>query len=355
MKSDRVVYLDILRIVATFAVIILHTAASKWYETPVNTFNWQVFNIYDSLVRWCVPIFLMISGVFFLDNTKNISRVNIYRKYIKRIVIALIFWGTMYGLISLLSKSLINNEQIRLFDIANIFVKLFFGPPWYHLWFLYLIIVIYMLTPLFRVFISNSKKDDIEYLIILFGLFGLLLPAINSVLTKINPRFNISFSIGELTGYIGYFFAGYYFHKYEISKRAKILIYIMGILSAFITIIITAKWSLMTGEPQEFLYGYLLPTTMFEAYALFLLFKERLSSIKFSKRIENNLSIISDCTFGIYLVHDFVNQLYSLLNISTTTLNPVIMIPTMSVITFIISFIITIIIKQIPYINKRII
>jgi len=159
----------------------------------------------------------------------------------------------------------------------------------------------------------------------------------------------------ELTGYVGYFFAGYYFHKYEISKKAKIFIYIMGILSAFITIIITAKWSLMTGEPQGFLYGYLLPTTMFEAYALFILFRERLSSIKYSKKIENNLSIISGCTFGIYLVHDFANQAYSMLNIFTTTLNPIIMIPIMSGITFIISFVIIIAIKQIPYINKNII
>ena len=355
MKSDRVVYLDILRIVATLAVIILHTAASQWYKTPVNTYNWQVFNIYDSLVRWCVPIFLMISGVFFLDNSKNLSRINIYTKYIKRVVIALAFWGVLYGFISLLAKSFINNDQIFLMDIVKIFAKFVFGPPWYHLWFLYLIIGIYMLTPLFRVFTSNSKKEEIEYLLILFGLFGLLLPMVKNVLVIIDPRFEINFSIVELTGYVGYFFAGYYFNKYEISKKIKIFIYIMGLFSVFFTIIITVKWSLMTGEPQAYLYGYLLPTTMFEAYALFILFKERLSSIKYSKKIEKNLSFLSGCTFGIYLVHDFINQAYSILNIYTTTLNPVIMIPIMSVITFIISFVIIIAIKQIPYINKNVI
>ena len=108
MKSERVIFLDSLRVIAIIAVIILHSAASQWYITPVNSLNWQILNIYNSLVRWCVPMFLMISGVFFLDPNKNISKKDIFYKYIKRILIALIFWGLLYGLINLfLNHSLI--------------------------------------------------------------------------------------------------------------------------------------------------------------------------------------------------------------------------------------------------------
>lgn len=278
MKSNRVIYLDCLRVIATMAVIILHTAASQWYITPVNSLNWKILNIYDSLVRWCVPMFLMISGVFFLDPTKNISKKDIFHKYIKRILIAIIFWGLLYGFIALFAKSFINHEKIVSYDIIKIFAKFIFGPPWYHLWFLYLIIGVYMLTPIFRTFISSSKKEDIEYILILFFLLGLLLPTINSILISINQKYSINFSIVELTGYVGYYFAGYYFYKNEISKKLKYLIYLFGIISAICTILITSYLSLLKGEPNGFLYGYLLPTTMFETYAIFLVFKDIFNS-----------------------------------------------------------------------------
>jgi len=355
MKPNRVVYLDFLRIIATIAVILLHTAASQWSKISVDSYNWQVFNIYDSFVRWCVPMFLMISGVFFLDNTKSISRKDIYHKYIKRIVLALIFWGLLYGFISLFARSFIKNVTIVPFDILKIFAKIIIGPPWYHLWFLYLIIGIYMLTPLFRIFISGSKKEDIEYLLILFLLLGLLLPTINKILENLNPKININFSVLELTGYAGYFFAGYYFNRYGITKKYKYIIYLLGFLSVIITIIITAKWSLWTNTPQGFLYGYLLPTTMFETYAVFLLLKDIVNSVSHSERFEKYVVYLSSCSFGIYLIHDFIIQAYSIVGITTTTFNPIIMIPLMSIINLICSLLVISLLRKIPFVKKYII
>jgi surface polysaccharide O-acyltransferase-like enzyme len=42
--ENRNIYIDLLRIVATFGVIVLHVSASKWYDTSVTSFNWQVMN-----------------------------------------------------------------------------------------------------------------------------------------------------------------------------------------------------------------------------------------------------------------------------------------------------------------------
>ena len=65
--KERIIYFDYLRVLATMAVIFLHVAAQNWYNTDINTLNWHVFNIYDSIVRWGVPIFIMISGALFLE------------------------------------------------------------------------------------------------------------------------------------------------------------------------------------------------------------------------------------------------------------------------------------------------
>ena len=63
----RTVYFDYLRVFATLAVMVLHTSAQNWSKTDVNSFTWQTFNFFDSIVRWGVPVFVMISGSLFLS------------------------------------------------------------------------------------------------------------------------------------------------------------------------------------------------------------------------------------------------------------------------------------------------
>ncbi len=98
-QKNRIIYADILRIIATFAVIVIHVSASKWYHSPIREFNWQIYNLYDSLVRWSVPIFVMLSGMLFLNPEKEITTGEIFRKYIFRILLAIIFWECFIKLI----------------------------------------------------------------------------------------------------------------------------------------------------------------------------------------------------------------------------------------------------------------
>lgn len=63
--EKRITYLDYLKVFATFAVIILHVVAQNWYITDVNSFGWKTLNVYSSMVRWAVPVFVMISGSLF--------------------------------------------------------------------------------------------------------------------------------------------------------------------------------------------------------------------------------------------------------------------------------------------------
>ena len=49
-RRDRVIYLDLLRIISSFAVIMIHVAAQNWYSTDVKSAEWMTFNVYDSLV-----------------------------------------------------------------------------------------------------------------------------------------------------------------------------------------------------------------------------------------------------------------------------------------------------------------
>jgi len=57
-KNENILWIDSLRIFATFSVILLHVAATILYQYgSISNFNWWVGNIYDSSVRFCVPLF----------------------------------------------------------------------------------------------------------------------------------------------------------------------------------------------------------------------------------------------------------------------------------------------------------
>jgi surface polysaccharide O-acyltransferase-like enzyme len=359
--QNRNVYIDLLRIAATFGVIILHVSASKWYDTPVKSFNWQIMNLYDSLVRWTVPIFVMISGVFHLrPNKSDISfkeEIKIIYKKILRIGCAIIFWSVTYNSINMLGKYFINKEPFTVFGIIRIFGVIVFGPAWYHLWFLYMLIGLYLLTPIFRCFIKNCRREHIEYFLVLFFIIGTCIPFMNGLLNRLSILRGraIYFPVVELSGYIGYYIAGYYFANYKIKNKTEICIYVLTVLSALFTIIGTSFISMQKNEPMGELYGYLLPNTMFIACGVFILFQKIFREKYFPERIEKIIVKISKDTFGIYLIHALVIQIFGVIGLDTLIITPIISIPVISVIVMVISEIGTIIVNEIPVLNKYII
>lgn len=66
-NSSRVIYLDILRIIAAFFIVVLHTAVTSLDSFGTTSWEWNVSNFYDSISRWAVPVFVMISGALFLN------------------------------------------------------------------------------------------------------------------------------------------------------------------------------------------------------------------------------------------------------------------------------------------------
>ncbi|OWV15443.1 hypothetical protein B7991_14560 [Fibrobacter sp. UWB3] len=92
--------------------MMIHVSASGFYTNPVQSFTWQVVNFYECMVRWAVPVFVMVSGMFFLNPQKEITLSKLYRKNIFRIVMALITWGLFYRSLSI-SKMIFFRQSLR--------------------------------------------------------------------------------------------------------------------------------------------------------------------------------------------------------------------------------------------------
>ncbi len=163
-STDYIVWADALRVLATVAVVVMHVSAIALKQS--DAFDWWIGNMFVSLSQWGVPIFIMISGALLLDPSKD-EKVSIYlTKRFKRILIPLLFWTCVYFAFL----------QLRGQDITLRFaLKSFFtGGPYYHLYFLYLILGLYLITPALKIYIHNASPANVQYCLAICFLFVIL-------------------------------------------------------------------------------------------------------------------------------------------------------------------------------------
>lgn len=86
----REIELDVLRILALLAVISVHcTGMGNTDAMPMSDPAKRVLVFFDSIVTWQIPVYVMISGRFFLDPDRTVTKERLL-KAIGRIVIAFI-------------------------------------------------------------------------------------------------------------------------------------------------------------------------------------------------------------------------------------------------------------------------
>ena len=174
-KSNRIVYMDVLRVIACFSVIMIHSSA-QYVVKDIGSFNFWVGNIFDGLARIGVPLFIMISGALMLDKNYQFSTQKII-KHIIRMIVFFVFWSVLYCFIfNIVDSIIIKHESI---DIIKIIGSLIKGH--YHLWFVYLIIGLYLIVPLLRLWVNDTNKKYVEYFIILSIIFTYIIPQIISI------------------------------------------------------------------------------------------------------------------------------------------------------------------------------
>lgn len=299
--KKRIVYFDYLRFIACLAVIGIHVAGKGTYllgnEINSNSIIFSLAATIDSCLRFAVPIFFMLSGALaFSKSEMNIKEF--YQQRAKRILIPLIFWGLFY--------SFVFNRN---WTIVEHFKQVLLGNAFYHLWFLYAMIGLYVVTPVFYQFLKHSQKKEIEIILIISFL-------LNSVLPIISSRYWVdlegSFSFSYLTGSIFYFVLGYYLLNYDLKYFNRPAVAAIGyILSSIIISVSTVEASIKQQMHVTFYINTLWLLVIIQSTSLFVLLKsivghqERALS-KFSQWV----SSLSQYFMGIYLVHVLILEIY---------------------------------------------
>ena len=345
--KDRQICFDVLKIVATFAVVMLHVSAQHWFYVKLKTPEWRAFNLYDGSVRFPVPLFVMISGALFLSEDRPIGRI--YGKYVLRIVTAFLFWSVLYAAISYFRGT-------PLIDAVKEAIK-----GHYHLWYLYMIVGLYMIVPLLRPIVQNGKL--LRYFLILSFLVGIVVPQLIAILTVFRPD-SASFaqSVWDQTylylpfGYSFYFVLGYRLNRTEITNRTVILAAVLVIAGTLATVLLTQwiNYYMLNFNLQHKIVLFYQNETVnvaVTAGGVFVLGR-RLFQRPYSVRTQKGIAMLSKATFGVYLVHPMLIDAVKRLGLETVTFNPYLSVPVITVLVFLPSFLVSLILNQIPFVKK---
>ena len=341
--EQRIEYFDYLRILATAAVMMLHISAHNWYLADVR----NILNIYDSLVRWAVPVFVMMSGALFLGGAQSLEQI--LKKNVKRILAALIFWSVFYAVVVYFATGC---------GIKNAIAEVFVGH--YHLWFLFMLTGLYLIVPFLRKIVESETL--MKYFLLLSFLFSFVLPQILDVISLYSDTAgsvisrmldNVDFHFAK--NYVFYFVCGYYLNRIKPDKNKRRILYAAGIFGFAATILLTAGVSVWKQEALENFYGYFTVNVMLESILIFVLAKQWFGKVSVSEKKRRFIRKLSEYSFGAYLVHALVIEALNLFQIHSLAFSPIAAVPVISGVVFILSYLISCLIHQIPFVKKYIV
>jgi surface polysaccharide O-acyltransferase-like enzyme len=278
--------IDLGRLVACYMVVQLHVSGYDFHQLGPR---WWAANVYDSAVRACVPLFIMLSGATLLRKEEPLTLF--FRKRVVRIVPALFFWSFVY-----LSRGPVPYRQWIQATLS--------GPVCYHLWYLHATLGLYLFIPFLRKIYLHSSRREKQLYLALWATISCLWPALQLLL---HPSFDLVavYYLQPFVGYVGYFFLGAYLYE-SLAGRASlragdVALYLLATAG---TVLGTGALSRRDGHGNEELFYYFAPLVMLAAVGLFgvlLALGRRLSgpSLPLLRRL-------AEGTLGIYCLHPIV-------------------------------------------------
>ncbi len=342
LRPRRDVAIDLIKTIAIFGVIIIHTyKAINSY--PVDSHIWLIGNFFASMARASVPLFLMCSGVLFLNEEKEISIKRLYSRNMLRILTSLFFWAALYKVVHLILGNALtwtnfkaSMKEVLLFDHET------------HFYFLHIILLVYALVPVLRAFVNNARKTVLEYSLIAWFVLGILLPAVGgkwplNLIHGIPQQWPLNLAYCS----IGYFILGKYLRKYPLKLWMSIVSAVFGFAYTYgATIWASLKLGYFS---DEFINGNSLGVC-FLAIGVFGICCR--FEAKIGEKSKAFLEFMSKASFCIYLVHPFAMYCFYGLGINVFILPAILSIPLLSVLVVVVSVAIYLVLSCTPFVKK---
>ncbi|MCW4030032.1 MAG: acyltransferase family protein [Candidatus Bathyarchaeota archaeon] len=342
---------DLIRTVAIVLVVLLHAANEALQVDAVGSPYWWTGAVYKTLSLSCVPLFIMLSGALLLQPSKFEEPIRVFlRKRLSRIGLAFFFWTAIY----IIWGFFIYQFPLTAQNISDSILKSLFTGAYYQFWFIYLIVGLYLITPILRVLIANASDRIIRYLLLLWFVGVAVLPLVN-----LAAGFALDTTVFIIGGWVGYYILGTYLQK--VKLQPKLLYGLLALSFAWTLIGVGLMVYPFAGLNLTYLFfDYLTANVIVGSVAVFLLLSKVRSDWPTSTHpnLQRLISAISKNTLPIFLFHLIIMESFQRgffgFTLSINTLNPIVEIPLLATLTFFITLGLVLIMRRIPVLNKLI-
>ena len=328
IQQNRLVWCDAIRLLAFFMLLCCHAAdpfyAAAAYATSGASVDPELVQWgtrWGSLVRPCVPLFVMLTGVLSLPVKGSME--SFYQKRIPRVLFPFLIWSVLYymtpwftGLLGLDSSVVIKlfswaeSDSQELADGLDKVIRIPYAFNFIacHMWYIYMLIGLYLYLPIFSAWVERATKRQKE---IVLGLWALstFLPYFTEYVSKYafgTCEWNSFGLFYYFAGFNGYMLLGHYIQQYVNWSWAKTLSVSLPLLFAGFLITYSGYTYIMelpdkTPKQVELFWTYNTPNVAMMTLACFLLvYRIRISQ---DSRIASWLASLTTCGFGIYMIH----------------------------------------------------
>ena len=325
-KNQHIVWLDVVRFIAMFTVVCCHcTDPFNFYPgTAPNIGEIKLWGaIYGSVLRPCVPLFVMITGALLLPVRGDAS--TFYKKRIPRVFYPFLIWSVLYNLFPWITGLLGLNPQIILdffpyageevmqqsFSVSLEYILMIpfnFSILAVHMWYIYLLIGLYLYLPVFSAWVEKASERAKLMFLLAWGV-TLLLPYYYQFVSNYlwgTCSWNSFGMLDAFAGFNGYLLLGHYLKNLEWSLKKTLAtgipMFAVGYAVTFLGFRHITALPEYTDEMLELFFTYCSLNVVMMTIPVFMLAKKVKVN---SERMKKALANLTVCGFGIYMIHYF--------------------------------------------------
>ena len=343
--KEKKINIEFMRIIAILSTIVIHV--SNIYMRSyghISNGNFLVSTIFNACARICVPVFFMISGALLIKGEYDRQK---YLKRIKKFIIILAVWSIIYYIINIIRG---NNANLLKAIVYTFFDTTYTSK---HLWFMYAIIAMYIVLPFVTSMCKNlTREQENLFMILWMGISGLSVLYLPLAKAITGHHIDVVYPIPLINGayYLGYFICGHILYErlrnVKANKKYNLWCIITYILSVIIIFGVTYYSSISHHKLMNTMLWYRSIFIILESFAVFIFI-----TINEDKFKNPNINKVASLSFGVYLVHAIILFIIKD-NVNMTSYPPLLFIPVFTFVIFMLSLLISFIMKKIPIINK---
>lgn len=333
-NTERNTSLDLLTVIASFLVVLLHQSASVQSDIYV----------YRIIAECAVPLFVMKSGALLLEESKMVDYVYIRKSIIKTAVI-IAFWGMVYNLISNFMIYGVSIEVVFKSIYAVVSADTSYN---YQFWYMYMLLGLYAMTPIIRKMTHELYEKDYIYIIATGVAICFLIPFICGLVGVDYQSIWIEKWCAPFSYMLLYYIIGHYLFKHPMPNKTIIYLCLVAIGLGAVTLICSIEK--IGGDNIDKWLTYFSPFTLTYTVTLFSMLNKL--NWKHSKGQQRAINVLAKYGLGIYILHPMVIvAMRKILGIDVNSFIPSISVPVLTVIVYLLCAIATWGLKKIPIIR----